>query len=214
MDISPLRLASIALALLLASACGSSAPRAIQADGFKPAPAPSEPVRRYRVIAGASRVSAVASATVGSYTLRIPRVVGHIDWVPRQPERSRFVVEADMRSVVGSVGAVTRIVRDDFLHVERFPKASFASHSIAQSEPGKGRVIGTLLLHGVSRSIEVPGSIRFRGDRLFIETEFVIDRREYAIESDGMLDSLVSDDVVVRLLLVAARERVAKPPTH
>jgi polyisoprenoid-binding protein YceI len=166
-------------------------------------PAPSEPVRRYRIVPSASRVTAVASAMLGSYTLRILRIDGHIDWVARQPERSRFVIRADMRSLVGSVGVVTRVVREDFLHVDRFPAASFASTAFSGKPGGQGAVIGTLLLHGVSRTIEVPGSYRFVGRRLHVESEFTIDRRDFAIESQGALDSVVHDDVVVRLSLVA-----------
>jgi polyisoprenoid-binding protein YceI len=208
------RLLPALLALALSASCAAPPPRAIAADGSRASPKPSEPVRRYRIIGAASSIRAVASATIGSYTLRIPRVVGHVDWVPRQPERSRFVIEADMRSLVGSMDVVTQIVREDFLHVTRFPKASFASRSFVQNEPGQGRVIGTLLLHGVSRLIEVPGRFRFEGERLHIETEFVIDRREYAIESDGMLDSVVHDDIVVRLSLVAQAVPAANPATR
>src|SRR5690606_31502224 len=103
---------------LAACACGASPPRAISVANAPATAEPSAPVRRYRIVSEASSVTAVASAALGSYTLRIGRVEGHIDWVPSQPDRSRFVFEADMRTVSGSIQTVTRIVRNQFLHVD------------------------------------------------------------------------------------------------
>lgn len=197
---------------LLCIACGlggcaaPSAPRAVGAADAARAPPPTRPVQRYRIDVASSKVTAVATATVGRYTFRFTRFSGSVDWVVDQPERSRVRIDVDMRSVTGSVAVVTDVVRSpDFLDVERFPSARFESFAFTDGGEGRGRVRGSLLLHGVSRSIEVPGSFRFDGDRLALRSEFVIDRHDFAIENDGLLDSLVHDDVLVRLELRAVR---------
>lgn len=204
-----MRRALFAWILTAPLACGGpDVPRARSPDDVAPAPQPTGELRRYRIDSARSTVTAIASATLGRYSLRIERFEGEVLWSLERPEQSRVEIRADMRSIVGTVGAVTRIVKsDDFLAVERFPRARFESVSLVADGVGSGRVRGVLELRGVTRPIEVPGQFGFQGDRLMLATEFVIDRRDFGIENDGWLDALVHDDVVVRLHLVAIRER-------
>jgi polyisoprenoid-binding protein YceI len=182
-------------------------PRAVPAPPAAPAQKPPIEIRRYRVDPAASSITAVATAVMGRYTFRILRFEGSIEWAPREIAKSRLSLEVDMRSVTGTVGIVTKIVRSaDFLDVERYPSASFSSAELVVDGANSGRVRGVLQLHGVTRSIEVPGSFRVEGSRLLLESEFLIDRREFGIENDGAIDVLVGDDVTVRLALVARRE--------
>ena len=209
--------ALLVLCAALLSAC-STAPRAIPAKPAQKAPPPPSEVELYRIDSEASSVSATASAVMGRYTFRFPRFSGSIEWAPREIEKTRIELDVDMTSVTGSVEMVTNIVRsEDFLDVANHPSASFLSGALANDGDGRGRVRGELELRGVRRYIEVPGSFRFEGERLRIESEFRIDRREYGIENDGALDALVGDDVTVRLDLVAQRTRAVDrsglPPT-
>jgi polyisoprenoid-binding protein YceI len=197
---------SIYALCLLGCAC-ASVPHARTVPASKPVAKQPAELRRYRIDPAASSITATASAMLGRYEFRIARFGGTIEWAPREIERSRLTLEVDMTSVSGTVGMVTKIVRSEkFLHVERYPSASFVSAELSDDGDGTGRVRGVLSLRGVSRSIEVPGSFGFVGSQLRIQSEFTIDRRDYGIENDGALDALVADDVVVALALVARAE--------
>jgi polyisoprenoid-binding protein YceI len=191
---------------LVGCAC-ASVPHARNVTPSKLAAKQPEEIRRYRIDPAASSITATASAMLGRYEFRFARFGGTIEWAPLEIERSRLTLEVDMTSVAGTVGMVTKIVRSEkFLHVERYPSASFVSAELSDDGDGTGRVRGVLSLRGVSRSIEVPGSFGFVGSRLRIQSEFTIDRRDYGSQNDGALDALVADDVVVALAIVAQPE--------
>jgi polyisoprenoid-binding protein YceI len=197
----------VAMVLLSVAGC-ASVPRAVPAPAAAPARAAPDDVELYRVDPTASSISAVATAVMGRYTFRFPRFEAAIAWSRSEVQRSRLTLEVDMRSVAGSIEMLTDIVRSaDFLDVQRFPSARFDSTELLIDGGDRARVRGALTLHGVTRSIEVPGRFRFDGERLQLETEFRVDRREYGIENDGALDALVGDDVTVRLRLVATPVR-------
>lgn len=203
---------SVCVLCLLGCACASVPHARPVAPTTAVAERPEE-IRRYRIDPAASSITATASALLGRYEFRFARFGGTIEWAPREIERSRLMLQVDMTSVSGTVGMVTKIVRsEDFLHVERYPSASFTSAELSDDGNGTGRVRGVLSLRGVSRSIEVPGSFGFVDSQLRIDSEFTIDRRSFGIENDGALDALVGDDVVVALALVA-RAEPAKPRT-
>jgi polyisoprenoid-binding protein YceI len=194
----------LTVAVAIGPACSPRAPRAIEVPDAERAPAPSTPIRRFLIESGESSVTATATAAFARYPVSFPAVEGQIDWVDAQPARSQFRIELDMTAATGSIAAVTRIVRSaDFLDVERYPSARFVSRAVLIEGPGEGRVRGELDLHGVSRVIEVPGRFELAGPRLRLTSEFSLDRRDFGIESDGALDALVKDTIVVRLTLVA-----------
>jgi polyisoprenoid-binding protein YceI len=205
------------LVVCLASAvgCARSVPRASTpaARAESSAPPTATELRRYRIDPLASSVTAVASATLGSYSFRFPEVAGSIDWVPSGIERSRFSLEVTMGSVTGELTIATEIIRSsEFLDVQRYPKARFASTGLLLEGLDRGQVQGVLELHGVSREVQVPGRFGFIGRRLQIDSEFSINRRDYGIANRGLLDTLVDDEVTVRLSLVAVPvERKIEP---
>jgi polyisoprenoid-binding protein YceI len=72
---------------------------------------------------------------------------------------------------------------------------------------GKGEytVSGNLNLHGVTRSISFPARIALPPGKATVETEFVINRKDFGITYPGMPDNLIRDDVVIFIRIDAAR---------
>ena len=87
--------------------------------------------------------------------------------------------------------------------VAKFPKASFASTSIkAGGEKGASHTVtGNLTLHGVTKSITFPATIKTTGTGIDADAEFAINRKDFGLVYAGKPDDLIRDDVVIKLTI-------------
>jgi len=76
---------------------------------------------------------------------------------------------------------VTASMRDEVLHVDRYPEISFVSRGITTSERGY-RVRADLTLHGETREITVPVQVTFQGDTLVATSRFDLKQTDYGIK--------------------------------
>lgn len=100
----------------------------------------------------------------------------------------------------------------DFLDTQKYPKARFISTLI---RPGGARgathtVTGNLTLHGVTRSITFPATVKVASDRIDAKAEFVINRQDFGIAYPGMPDDLIKDEVLIRADIHATQ--MPRPP--
>jgi polyisoprenoid-binding protein YceI len=56
-----------------------------------------------------------------------------------------------------------------------------------------------LQLHGVTKSISFPTTIKVGGGGVEVDAEFAINRKDFGIVYPGMPDDLIRDDVLLRL---------------
>ena len=81
----------------------------------------------------------------------------------------------------------------DFFDVERFPQATFRSTSFEQLGDGTVRVVGDLTLKGVTREIELTGSVAgpatdpWGNERVGLELAGVIDRNDFGVKWNAPL---------------------------
>jgi polyisoprenoid-binding protein YceI len=95
----------------------------------------------------------------------------------------------------------------DFFDVEKFPKATFQS---TQIKPGgdKGAshtITGNFTLHGVTKSISFPATIKLLPDHADVDAEFVINRKDFGLVYPGKADDLIKDDVLIKLAIRAKK---------
>jgi polyisoprenoid-binding protein YceI len=92
----------------------------------------------------------------------------------------------------------------DFFDVERFPQASFRSTSFEQLGDGSVRVVGDLTLKGVTKEVELTGSVAgpatdpYGNERVGLELAGVIDRNDFGVRWNAALSGggyLLPDDV-------------------
>jgi polyisoprenoid-binding protein YceI len=93
----------------------------------------------------------------------------------------------------------------DFFDTAKFPKARFTSTSIKPGgEAGATHTVtGNLDLHGVTKSITFPATIRQSDGEVTVEAEFGLNRKDFGILYTGKADDLVKDDVLIKLDLHA-----------
>ncbi len=122
-------------------------------------------------------------------------------------EQGAVHVSIDVSSITSDTERLTgHLKSEELLDVAKFPKAVFASTSVA---PGTGDathiVTGNFELHGVTKTISFPAKIDATGDAVSVDAEFKFNRKDFGIVYPGMPDDLIKDDVVIRLKIRAKK---------
>ncbi len=188
--------AALAAALLVA---GCSAPPMARLGAKAPtAVKPVGEVESYKL--GKSNLKFEADVrAANAYTISFPGVSGTFDLSPQKPEASSFEVDIQTASAEASWSLVADIARDHFLHVGAHPKARFASTALRKNPKGGYTLYGNLSFHGTTKSLATPAELTIGRCRVALGVEFSIDRHAFGAVSEGSLESVVSDTVVIRI---------------
>ncbi len=127
---------------------------------------------------------------------------GAVELVDGDPAKSIITAEIAIGSITADEPKLTAHLKSpDLLDVEKYPKARFRSTAL---RPGGGQgasytVTGNFELHGVTKSITFPVTVKIAGETLDARAEFAIDRKDFGIVYPGMPDDLIKDDVLLKL---------------
>jgi polyisoprenoid-binding protein YceI len=102
----------------------------------------------------------------------------------------------------------------DFFDVQKFPTLTFTSTKVAAKDADTLEVTGNLTLHGVTKQITIPvdvlGTVKTpNGEKAGFETSFTINRKDYGIVWNRVLDaggSVLGDDVKINISIEANRQ--------
>lgn len=131
---------------------------------------------------------------------------GTIDLVNGDPTKSMVKAEIDTASVTVDEPKLTgHLKTPDFFDVEKFPKATFVSTAIqAGGQNGATHTVtGNLELHGTTKSISFPATIRAAAEAVETDAEFAINRKDFGIVYPGKPDDLIKDEVLIKLKIHA-----------
>lgn len=175
------------------------------ASSVTPAAAtPSPGAVRYEIDTQTSKVEWVGSKVTGKHEGGFKQFQGAISLVDNDPEKSSVNVEIGMDSLFTDTEKLSGHLKSgDFFDVAKFPKASFASSSIKKNT-GAGpshTVTGNLTLHGVTKSITFPATVKTSPTGVDVDAEFSINRKDFGIVYAGKPDDLIRDDVVIKLAI-------------
>lgn len=163
---------------------------------------------RYQFSEQGSTLGFVGAKITGKHDGSFGKFSGEIGLVDGDVTKSTVKVEVATNSLSADQEKLTGHLKSpDFFDVERFPKASFQSTKIvAENGPnGTHRVTGNLELHGVTKSLTFPATIRVEGDKVNVTSEFGINRKDFGLVYPGKPDDLIKDEVLIRLSLVAQK---------
>lgn len=158
-----------------------------------------------------SKVEFTGSKVTGKHEGGFKNLTGTIDFVNNKPEESTVTVDIDTGSAYSDDEKLTGHLKSaDFFDVEKYPKATFKSTNIV-ADPARGSeaytVTGDFSLHGVTKSISFPATIKAGPDTVEVAAEFSVNRKDFGIVYAGKADDLIRDDVVIRLDLKAPRKK-------
>jgi polyisoprenoid-binding protein YceI len=206
----------LSLSLFLA-ACEDPAANKPKAETSEPTTKTEEKIEKKEVkgtalpiTAETSKVEFIGSKVTGKHEGGFKEISGTIDLVNEKAEESSVVVDIDMKSVFSDADGLTKHLQTgDFFEVEKFPKSTFVSTKIVP-DSGKGEnnylVTGDLEMRGQKKSITFPATIKVGNDKVEVDAEFAINRKDFGIVYAGKADDLIRDDVVIKLDLESSRK--------
>jgi len=133
---------------------------------------------------------------------------GRVNLVDADPTKSSVSATIDIGSIQTDEEKLTGHLKSpDLLDVAKFPQATFSSTAIkAGGERGATHTVtGNLQLHGVTKSISFPATIKAGADAVDLDAEFAINRKDFGIVYPGMPDDLIKDDVLLKLQVHAKK---------
>ncbi len=159
---------------------------------------------RYDIDPSTSKVEWVGSKVTGKHEGGFKTFAGSVSHVDGSLEKSSVTVDIDTSSLYSdSEKLVGHLKSADFFDVSKFPKASFASTQVkAGGDKGATHTVtGNLTLHGVSKSITFPATIKTTSGGIDVDAEFAINRKDFGLVYAGKPDDLIRDDVVIKLTI-------------
>lgn len=108
-------------------------------------------------------------------------------------------LEADHPKLTG------HLKNEDFFDVAKFPEASFDATAIKAGADGDWThtVTGDLTIHGQTKRVTFPAKIAVSDTAVVANTEFTINRQDFAITYKGKADDLIQDNVVLTIAFTA-----------
>jgi polyisoprenoid-binding protein YceI len=170
-------------------------------------PAPAN-AATYTFSAADSKIEFTGAKITGKHDGSFKTFNGTISVPEGKPELSQVKLEIDTNSLtVDPAKLEAHLKTPDFFDVAKYPKASFTSTAIAPStDAGKTHVItGNLELHGVTKSISFPATVKLGADNVDADAEFVINRKDFGLVYPGMPDDLIKDEVLLKLQIRAKK---------
>ena len=154
-----------------------------------------------------SSIEFVGAKITGKHDGKLGTFNGNVQLVDGDPSKSSVTVNIDATSITADSEKLTRHLKSaDFFDVEKFPKATFKSTSIAAggANGATHTVTGHLELHGVTKQITFPATIK-AGETVQVNAEFALNRKDFGINYAGKADDLIKDDVLLKLKLDAKK---------
>ena len=124
------------------------------------------------------------------------------------PTKGSVTVDVDTKSLSVEPEKLNGHLKSaDFFDVEKFPKATFQSTQInAGGDKGATHTVsGNFTLHGVTKTISFPATIKLSPEKADVDAEFVINRKDFGLVYPGKADDLIKDDVLIKLAIRAKK---------
>lgn len=162
----------------------------------------------YKIGPADSKIDFVGAKLTGKHDGSFSVFTGTVTVPAGDPLKGSVAVEIETASLKSDSEKLTGHLKSaDFFDVAKHPKARFSSTAVkAGGDKGASHTItGNLELHGVTKGISFPANIRMVGDKVEVDAEFAINRKDFGIVYPGMPDDLIKDDVLIKLTVRAPK---------
>jgi len=180
-------------------------PRATVAEAGQEAPPPGTKAVFYKFGPADSKIAFTGAKITKKHDGGFGSFEGTVGLVNGNPLMSAVQVNIDLASLTTDSEKLAKHLKSsDFFDVAKFPKADFGSTSIRPgSAPSTYNITGKLNLHGVTKPLTFPATIKVTADAVDADGELSINRKDYGIVYPGMPDDLISDEVSIKLTIHA-----------
>lgn len=175
----------------------------VEADTAEPAPA--DPEATLAISPSNSKIEFIGAKVTASHEGGFADFSGNVA-LADPVEQSTIDLTIQTASLYADREKLTKHLKSpDFFDVEKFPKATFKSTGIEKTADGH-TITGDLTLHGVTKRISFPATIKATDAKVNANAEFSINRKDFGITYPGMPDDLIRDLVVIKLSLDLPRQ--------
>lgn len=138
-------------------------------------------------------------AVTGKFT----GLTGTIQFNPTDLSVSSFSVSVNAETVNTDIKARdNHLKKEDYFHVERFPRISFISRKIELISAGQYNISGILEIKGIKKEISFPFTTIPSVDGLVFKGGFRINRRDFKVGGKSLI---LSDNLTVNLSVFAQK---------
>lgn len=185
-----------------------------------PALAAAEPAV-YKVDTDHSGVSFTIRHFVSNVPGRFKDFSGTIKYDPQNPAGSSVEFTIQSTSIDTANGDRDNHLRTaDFFDIQKFPTWTFVSNKVTRKDANTLDVTGDLTIKGVTKRVTLPiqllGTMKTpRGEKAGFETSFTVDRKDYGIEWNRVLDTggaMLGNDVRITIAIEANRKAAPAAP--
>jgi hypothetical protein len=92
---------------------------------------------------------------------------------------------------------------EKYMETEKFPKSTFLGKVIGfkPNSPGEQKVkaVGKLLIHGVTRDVEIPGILEFINGRVTMRSKFMVKLKDYDIKIPKLVWQNIAEEIQVKI---------------
>lgn len=157
-----------------------------------------------------SKISFVGSKVTGSHTGGFETFSGYFFVEDGAPVGNDHMILIDMKSTFSDDEKLTGHLKSpDFFDVEKYPESKFEVTGIEVGADSESMVSGNFTLHGVTKNITFPATVKMGEDTIEMDAKFDINRKDFGILYPGKTDDLIRDEVVIELDLQAKAETEA-----
>lgn len=153
-----------------------------------------------------STIGFVGSKVTGSHEGGFKKFSGSFSVADGKPGPGPHEIEIDMTSTWSDAEKLTGHLKSpDFFDVEKFPTSAFKVTNVEEAEGENAYTLsGDFTLHGVTKKISFPATVKKADGKVMLDAEFDINRKDFGIVYPGKPDDLIRDEVVIKLAMVAA----------
>jgi hypothetical protein len=92
---------------------------------------------------------------------------------------------------------------EKYMETEKFPKSTFQGKLTGFSPNASGeqrvRAVGKINIHGITRDIDVPGTLEFSGGKAKMKAKFIVKLADYNIKIPTLIWQNIAEEVEVRV---------------
>jgi polyisoprenoid-binding protein YceI len=188
----------------------SSAPAPVRANEPKASPADTAettavtPAAPNTLTPANTKIEWVGTKAEGKHDGGFKDFHGSFDLKGNDPTAAKISLEINTNSLYSDTPKLTgHLKTPDFFDVKTYPKATFVTKDIKAGEGATHTVTGDLTLHGVTKSITFPATIKATDDAVDIHSEFKINRQDFGMNYGT---GKVHDEVQLKISSKVARK--------
>lgn len=92
---------------------------------------------------------------------------------------------------------------EKYMETEKFPKSTFEGKVVGfkTATPGEQKVkaVGKLTIHGVTRDVDIPGTIEFNNGKAVMKSKFIVKLQDYNIKIPKLVWQNIAEQIEVKI---------------